>query len=1492
MYRIGVLILGGSIAVFGSAAHASVCEPTPVSFSESFDDEDFKDEDATSADGWGDGALTLSAKGNAFETSSEQFGVRVFVAADGDFDGDGNNDMVAQLLSPNCHLHFLRNRGRDTSVSPPVFRGFDTGSDSGSPGFDAYRIDTPPTCSGSGPALVSGDFDGDGDKDFIYFTIRDQDRAGRVSHAYYYQNLGPSGGLPRFAPRVDRLAEFLSGTYEPAWHWTSNPQTVVDWDGDGLDDILLGSSYGSSSRVMLYRSNGAGFEPGYALLTDTGLTPPFADTNQRASGGCGRTSRGINGLSAADFDGDGDFDLVIGSLSQADLMYWRNDGSNVFTRLPNITFPEAGVTFSLGADFDGDGDADLMVGRDGWNCGGRGGNVYFFNNDGEGNFTRRQGSVVNGGVDLDYGLAFNIDGDSDDAADLIAADGNNSGTYNQMISAKLNIFNLEGVARSTVIDSLSNDTNAIVQVEVSINDEIPDGTSYDFFVSSNGGQDWEEVPESLRYGQEPYTFTHFGSDFLWRVDLNAEQDTLSSDELEFAPAAKKTPRIFNVDFTYYYVDRRLYSRSGLAFAPGLPLNNGETADVLYGSAFFYPGFEGYLYAYNITDFEGEAGSQALTSVNDDATVSVLWEGGESLRSTGGNSRTIYTARDADGDGAVDDRVLFIGANQGVLALEMSMSSADADELITYVRDGMEHRDGWKLYDAGHSTPTFVGAPSEDSDYAMFSDQNYADFASEEASRDGRVYVGSNAGMIHAFDAATGEEAWAFIPNNLLARLKQQREVASDGTVTYNHQFLVDGQITIRDVFDSNSNEWRTMLLAGQALGQGRGDNNYYFAIDVTDPDDPLPMWEFSDPWTNATQTCSGENPVTVCEEPICTETCSDSCSDPNHIFDEVSPGNIFIEAESYNGSSTIDGVHSWVDEGGSCPTGRNGSGFSGSCLNALPNDSKKTCNNVSNCGAQLVYNFQTQTAGTYRVHVRGLGESSQDNSIRLRINESKENNISFSKRGFWDWSTDKTLHELSAGDHTVTVYMRENGTRIDRLLVSLTSSPADSTYGAAESCMRQCQVGDCSPNCSEVTLTDSDEWPECGVGAGMRCCLGDEENVCHPAGESCPGPEAALGETWSRPAIAAAQVDGTRRFLAFFGSGYNNLENAPDRVGRSVYAIDAVTGEQLKRWDFDDLATESSNPSTIDNTVPGTPELVDLDDDGDVDRLYIGDLEGRLWKVEMDNDGLVVDGSVSDASWPSCVVFDAGDPEGDGNRTWAPIITKPAVAFPRVNDDKPHVYFGTGGDDRVPQDLRYRFYAIYDDLNCTDGPRTQPLVAYDDLSIDDLEWVVGDGVATDFSTELDPEDTEGDVNDRYWSDPVVLDNTMVFFASLPGSIESVNPCDNLGEGGSKFFGYAVRSFFDETAGVQRLAGEPVFDLGFLQAGSKIRQAVVLRKDGTTVGVTRKGAVPKSAAATDVFVQEFATEDAEQPDVLSITAPEQGRPGTEMRILRWREISLR
>jgi type IV pilus assembly protein PilY1 len=85
-----------------------------------------------------------------------------------------------------------------------------------------------------------------------------------------------------------------------------------------------------------------------------------------------------------------------------------------------------------------------------------------------------------------------------------------------------------------------------------------------------------------------------------------------------------------------------------------------------------------------------------------------------------------------------------------------------------------------------------------------------------------VYVGANDGMLHAFDAGTGVERFAYVPRGIdLVDLKAYSDP------TYGHRFFVDGPIVTSTKEDIAN---KTVLVGTLGRG-GRG----LYALDVTDP---------------------------------------------------------------------------------------------------------------------------------------------------------------------------------------------------------------------------------------------------------------------------------------------------------------------------------------------------------------------------------------------------------------------------------------------------------------------------------------------------------------------------------------------------------------------------------------------------------------------------------------------------------------------------------
>jgi type IV pilus assembly protein PilY1 len=137
-----------------------------------------------------------------------------------------------------------------------------------------------------------------------------------------------------------------------------------------------------------------------------------------------------------------------------------------------------------------------------------------------------------------------------------------------------------------------------------------------------------------------------------------------------------------------------------------------------------------------------------------------------------------------------------------------------------------------LGDAVHGTPLYLGAGPN-----LHGDTAYAAFHARTLRRAPAVYLGANDGMLHAFDAGTGAELFAYVPAMLVPALN---ELPAPG---YTHRAYVDGPLAAGEAFIGGA--WRSVLVGAPGAG-GRG----VFALDVTDPaafDAGLgALWEFTE----------------------------------------------------------------------------------------------------------------------------------------------------------------------------------------------------------------------------------------------------------------------------------------------------------------------------------------------------------------------------------------------------------------------------------------------------------------------------------------------------------------------------------------------------------------------------------------------------------------------------------------------------------------------
>ena len=179
---------------------------------------------------------------------------------------------------------------------------------------------------------------------------------------------------------------------------------------------------------------------------------------------------------------------------------------------------------------------------------------------------------------------------------------------------------------------------------------------------------------------------------------------------------------------------------------------------------------------------------------------------------------------------------------------------DGDCLTTANDPGTKELRDHVLGDIYHSQLIEVGVPDGSVEFSANNEEsyfrsinNYQGFKVEQQNRRNLIYAGSNSGLIHAFDAETGDEEWAFLPPILIGKLPNIINKTLNGTVDgskggSNAIFGVDGSPVVHDVFikglrlegtsviEETEPDWHTILF----VPFGRGGSGFT-VLDVTNP---------------------------------------------------------------------------------------------------------------------------------------------------------------------------------------------------------------------------------------------------------------------------------------------------------------------------------------------------------------------------------------------------------------------------------------------------------------------------------------------------------------------------------------------------------------------------------------------------------------------------------------------------------------------------------
>jgi type IV pilus assembly protein PilY1 len=269
----------------------------------------------------------------------------------------------------------------------------------------------------------------------------------------------------------------------------------------------------------------------------------------------------------------------------------------------------------------------------------------------------------------------------------------------------------------------------------------------------------------------------------------------------------------------------------------------------------------FIASYRTLKWDGELNAYTVNLSTGDISTTAAWQAEPLLRariSTDGNSdsRVIYTANGTT-------RTLFSTATGGLSTAQKALfdttklsqysnwtagqkTAATTVSLINFLRgqDRNEDQDRDAKYgayerlyrdrekalgDIVHAQPVYV----RKSPY-NFSDEGYLAFKAANETRAPTLYAAANDGMLHAFDAETGQERWAYVPPVVLPNMWRLADANYGGQ----HRFFLDGKLAVSEA--KVGGVWKTILIGGLGKG-GRG----YYALDITNPNDPRPLWNYT-----------------------------------------------------------------------------------------------------------------------------------------------------------------------------------------------------------------------------------------------------------------------------------------------------------------------------------------------------------------------------------------------------------------------------------------------------------------------------------------------------------------------------------------------------------------------------------------------------------------------------------------------------------------------
>ncbi|MCW0203260.1 MAG: PilC/PilY family type IV pilus protein [Rhodanobacter thiooxydans] len=273
---------------------------------------------------------------------------------------------------------------------------------------------------------------------------------------------------------------------------------------------------------------------------------------------------------------------------------------------------------------------------------------------------------------------------------------------------------------------------------------------------------------------------------------------------------------------------------------------GTGASLAANSTQLKTGAFAYQANYYTGNWKGDLKAIAVDPNNAMLALTPTWTAASKLPAA--SDRKIYTYNPAVAPVAAvafTDPATLSSAEQTALGVD----AAAQQNMINYLRgdsskemsakNGIYRTRETPLGDIVNSQPVYAGQPEAN----QFVGQVFTGsdtFGSYSATtRQGLIFVAANDGMLHAFNADTGAEVFAYLPAAVITSGLSNLSKPDYGSSSVPHQFFNDGELTIADVYFGSA--WHTVAVGTT----GRGAARAIYALDVTDPANITLLWERS-----------------------------------------------------------------------------------------------------------------------------------------------------------------------------------------------------------------------------------------------------------------------------------------------------------------------------------------------------------------------------------------------------------------------------------------------------------------------------------------------------------------------------------------------------------------------------------------------------------------------------------------------------------------------